>query len=95
MICIFKGDTANNLITVNISNPSNIEVELLSMQCGKLHKEYKSPKFPLKISLNREETKLLDYNSVANIAIECRNGEKYTMNKEICFVAKNQVVADV
>ncbi len=94
MIQIFRGDTLNNFITVELVNNSNFEIYKLIFQCGCIRKEYIEPVFPLKISLSRKESEKLDYNSTAHVAVENKLGEKFTAEGMVQFIAKRRVVKD-
>ena len=95
MFTIFKGDTANNFIKINLNNIVNMQIAKLIFQCGKLQKVYENPTFPLYISFTRDETKLLNFQNVGYVAIETTNKEKYTAKGYVSFKAKLEVVQDV
>lgn len=94
MIEIFRGDTLNNFITVELVNNANFDVYKLIFQCGCIRKEYIEPVFPLSISLTKQESEKLDYDSTAYIAVENRKGEKLTADGMVSFIAKRRVVKD-
>lgn len=92
---IFKGDTENNFIKIDLVNNTDFEIYKAIFQCGNLQKVYENPIFPLIISFTREESKQLDFNSTCYLAVENEQGEKFTARGKGEFLAKREVVKDV
>lgn len=92
MVSIFKGDTAYNLIEIELDNPTNFEVYKVIVQCGEIQKVFIEPEWPLIVSLTKEETAKLDYDNFVYMAVENKNGDKLTPDGYGYFKAKLQVV---
>ncbi len=94
MTSIFKGDTAENFIEIELENETDLKIHKAIVQCGEIRKEFVDPVFPLTVSYTREETKKLNFNSFVYLAIETPDGQKLTADGYATFGAKRQVVED-
>lgn len=94
MASIFKGDTAEKFLEIELENETDLEIAKAIVQCGEIRKEFVNPVFPLTVSYTREETKKLNFNSFVYLAIEDKEGRKLTADGYATFGAKRQVVED-
>lgn len=93
---IYQGDTANNLITIELENKTGIEPDIQKaiLQIGNLKKTYNNPIFPLTISLDANETRKLTLHNNAYLAIYNSKGEKQTVEGTLFFETHKEVVKD-
>lgn len=94
---IHKGDDTNafgfGFLTVNLDNPENHVISKAEIRIGVIIKTYNNPIFPLNISLNKQETELLnEYNNSCYMAIYDTMGRKYTCEGTLSFKADPKVV---
>lgn len=94
---IHKGDDTNafgfGFLTVNLDNPENHVISKAEIRIGVIIKTYNNPIFPLNISLNKQETELLnEYNNACYMAIYDTMNRKYTCEGTLSFKADPKVV---
>lgn len=72
MKCIYKGDDAPNLITINYENKDNYVITKLYTTCGVVNHEYNNPTFPFSEGYTAAETAKfeLDNKFYAGVNIE-------------------------
>lgn len=96
-MAIYKGDDTDafgfGFLTVNLEDADKYTITKAEIRIGTIRKIIKNPKFPLKISLSRQETILLsEVNNRCYMAIYDSKDRKYTCEGSICFRANPKVV---
>lgn len=94
---IRKGDDTDafdfGFLTVNLENVSGFTITKAEVKIGTIKKTINDPVFPLKISLNRNETeKLNEQNNMCYMAIYDTKGRKYTCQGSLAFKVNPKVV---
>lgn len=94
---IHKGDDTNafgfSFLTVNLQNASEYVISKAEIKIGTIKKTINNPVFPLKISLNHDETdKLNEQNNMCYMAIYDTQGRKYTCKGHLSFPVEPKVV---
>lgn len=94
---IYKGDDTDafdfGFLTINLEDASNYVITKAEIKIGTIKKTINDPIFPLKISLNRNETeKLNEQNNMCFMAIYDTKGRKYTCSGHLSFKVNPKVV---
>ena len=93
---IYQGDSTtafgNNLITIRIVNPYELEVSKAVFRCGHIIKEFENPVFPLMVNFDSDETRKLCMNNECYLAVWDSMGRKKTCKGTLTIKAKNEVV---
>lgn len=89
---LYKGDSAPNLFTINITNNTSMNIAKAVVQIGNIQKVFINPAESIVISLTKEETKKLQLSNKAYLAVFDENGNKKTCEGSLTFNAKSEVV---
>lgn len=93
---IYRGDDTDFndevFLTIRLRNPKGIKLSKAIFRSGQVHKTFINPEFPLKVSLNSEETMLLDAKAIGRLAVFDEKGRKRTLKKSIIFETEGKVV---
>lgn len=89
---LYKGDSAPNLITVNIQNNTSMQIVKAVLQIGNIQKVFFNPAESIVVSLTKDETKKLQLSNKAYLAVFDANGNKKTCEGSLSFNAKSEVV---
>ena len=94
---IHRGDDTDafgfGFLTINLENPDNLTITKAEIRIGVIVKTFNNPVFPLQVSLNSQETELLnEFGNKCYMAIYDTNNKKYTCEGTLCFKASPKVV---
>lgn len=87
MKCIYKGDDAPNLITINFDNTEGYTVKKLYTTCGAVTHVYNDPVFPFNEGYTGEETIKFELENTFYAGIEIEGIGNVTFNGSISFRA--------
>lgn len=87
MKCIYKGDDAPNLITINYANPRGYQVNKLYTTCGAITHEFENPVFPFNDGYTAEETLQFDVNNTVYAGADIEGIGFKTFNGSVSFRA--------
>lgn len=90
--CIYIGDDAPNLITINYGNPQGYTIKKLYTTCGKITHVYNNPVFPFNEGYTGEETRQFQLQNTFYAGVEIENIGKVTFNGSITFRACPKVI---
>lgn len=96
-MAIHRGDDTDafgfGFLTINLENPDNLTITKAEIRIGVIVKTFNNPVFPLQVSLNSQETELLnEFGNKCYMAIYDINNKKYTCEGTLCFKASPKVV---
>ena len=94
---IYKGDDTDafgfNFLTVILENAEFYTITKAEIRIGVVKKTVEDPHFPLRISLNKEETAQLNiWCNKCYLAVYDEEGKKYTCEGTLNFKASPKVV---
>lgn len=94
---IHKGDDTDafgfRFLTVVLENAEEYTITKAEVRIGVVKKVIENPQFPLRISLNNEETEQLNiWCNKCYLAVYDENGKKYTCEGTLSFKASPKVV---
>ena len=94
---IYKGDDTDafgfNFLTVILENAEFYTITKAEIRIGVVKKTVENPVFPLRISLNKEETAQLNiWCNKCYLAVYDKEGKKYTCEGTLNFKASPKVV---
>lgn len=94
---IYRGDDTGfggeNLLTIKISNPLNVELEKAEFRVGCITKTFFPPLGDvIRVNLDAEETEKLKDINTGYIAVWDKNGKKRTAEGGVIIKTKNKVV---
>ena len=95
MKCIYKGDDAPDLITINYENTEGFIINKLYTTCGKITHIYDNPIFPFSEGYTAEETAQFELENTVFAGVEIEyDGEmrKITFNGSATFRACPKVI---
>lgn len=87
MKCIYKGDDAPNLITINYNNTHNYQINKLYTTCGKITHIYNNPVFPFNDGYTAEETSQFELINTVYAAADIEGIGFQTFNGSVTFRA--------
>lgn len=92
MKCIYKGDDAPNLITINYDNTDGYTIKKLYTTCGAVNHTYNNPTFPFNEGYTGEETAQFDLENTFYAGVEIEGIGFVTFNGCLKFRACPKVV---
>lgn len=79
-------------LTINLENPEGFVIKKAEIRIGTLIKVFNNPTFPIRISLNRNETEKLHEQNMCYMAIYDTLGRKKTVEGSLKFYTDPKVV---
>lgn len=92
MGCIYIGDDAPNIITINFENTKGYTITKLYTTCGAISHVYNNPIFPFKEGYTAEETLKLKLENTFYAGVEIEGIGNVTFNGSLSFRACPKVV---
>ena len=92
MKCIYKGDDAPDLITINYENTEGFIINKLYTTCGKITHTYNNPVFPFSEGYTAEETAQFELENTVYAGVEIEGKGKITFNGSASFRACPKVI---
>ena len=94
---IHIGDDTNafdfSFLTINLKDADKYIITKAEVRIGVIKKTFNNPQFPLRISLNKEETmQLNEYSNKCYMAVYDTENRKYTCEGTLSFKASPKVV---
>lgn len=90
--CIYIGDDAPDLITINYENTEGYTIKKLYTTCGAITHVYNNPVFPFKEGYTAEETAQFTLENTFYAGVEIDGKGKATFNGSLTFRACPRVV---
>lgn len=87
MKCIYKGDDAPNLITINFENTEGYNIKKLYTTCGAVTHVYNNPVFPFSEGYTGEETIKFELENTFYAGVEIEDIGNVTFNGCLKFRA--------
>ena len=95
MVRIYMGDAYPNFITIEqVELPEGVTytIQKAIFDCGKIHKEFENPTFPLSISFTSADTMLCEFKNVGYLGIIDNEGGHHTCDGYVAFEAVEGVI---
>lgn len=92
MKCIYKGDDAPNLITINFENTEGYTIKKLYTTCGAITHVYNNPIFPFNEGYTGEETIQFELENTFYAGIVIEGIGDVTLNGSLTFRACPKVI---
>lgn len=90
--CIYKGDDAPEIITIDFENPEGYIINKLYTTCGNVSHVYNNPVFPFKEGYNGAETEKFETINHFYAGVEIEGIGNVTLNGSITFRACPKVI---